>query len=70
MRRRLRGGDFWKSIRDWGVDKRLLSVKERDVLDLASRIPDTVPSERQSKVAMEALNKLYMEGCQIGRDLT
>jgi hypothetical protein len=65
-----KGGEFWRSVKDWGVDRKLLSVKQRDILDVASKIPGMIPSEKQSILAMEALNQLRNEGCEIGRDAT
>lgn len=63
------GGDVWRNIREWGVGKRLLSQKEADILAVAAAIPNRIPTDKQSIVAIEALKKLHLEGCQIGLDI-
>ncbi len=58
-----KGPDFWKKVLDWGRQKKLLSPMEIDILSVACKIPECVPSEKQSLVAVKALKKLKDEGC-------
>lgn len=63
------GGPLWRTVKEWGVSRRLLTPTEAGILDVAAAIPNRVPSEKQCLIAIEALKKMHQEGCQIGRDL-
>jgi hypothetical protein len=63
------GGPFWRSVKEWGVQRRLLSPREAGVLDVAASFPGRMPSEKQSVIVIETLKKMHSQGCQIGRDL-
>jgi len=63
------GGDIWRSVREWGISRRLLSPTEAGILEVAAAVPNRLPSERQSVIAIETLRKMHSEGCQIGREL-
>lgn len=63
------GGPLWRTLKEWGVSRRLLTPTEASILDVAASIPNRVPSEKQCLIAIEALKKMHQEGCQIGRDL-
>jgi hypothetical protein len=61
-----KGGEFWKSIRDWGGSRKLLSVAEDDALEAASALPSRIPNEKQCIKIIEALNRMREEGCTLG----
>lgn len=63
------GGPLWRTVKDWGVARRLLTPTEAGILDVAASVPGRLPSEKQSLIAIETLKKMHEEGCQIGRDL-
>ncbi len=63
------GGLFWRSVKDWGLDKRLLSPVEAGILDVAASVPGRIPSEKQCVRAIETLRRLHAEGFQVGRDI-
>jgi hypothetical protein len=63
------GGPLWRSVKEWGVGKRLLTPMESGILDVAAAVPARIPSEKQSLRVIETLRKLHAEGCQIGRDI-
>jgi hypothetical protein len=63
------GGPLWRTVKEWGVSRRLLTPTEAGILDVAASIPNRLPSEKQSIIAIETLKKMHNEGCQIGRDL-
>jgi hypothetical protein len=63
------GGPFWRSVKDWGSKKKLLSVMESDILEVAASMPHRVPTEKQCIRTIEALKKLQAEGCQLGKEL-
>jgi hypothetical protein len=58
------GAPFWMKVREWGSERKLLSVRELDIFSLAAS-PDMVPSEKQSVILIKALNRLRTEGCTI-----
>lgn len=60
-----RGGEFWRSIRDWGASRKLLSVTEDGALEAASAVPARIPNEKQCIKIVEALNRMREEGCLI-----
>lgn len=55
-----KGQDFWKSALLWGQQHRLLTFEESSIIKLATS--GKILSDKQSKRAMEALNKLRIEG--------
>jgi hypothetical protein len=63
------GGALWRSVKEWGVGKRLLTPMESGILDVAASVPAKIPSEKQCLKVIETLRKLHAEGCQIGRDI-
>lgn len=63
------GGSLWRSLKEWGVARRLLSPMEAGILDVAASVPGRIPSEKQSLIAVETMKKMHGEGCQLGREL-
>lgn len=63
------GGDVWTSVRKWALEKRLISEMESGILSVAASVPDKIPSEKQSLIAIATLQRLHTEGCQIGLDV-
>ena len=59
------GGKFWRSVKDWGTSRKLLTPMEAGILDVAASVPAKIPSEKQCIRAIETLRKLQSEGCQI-----
>jgi hypothetical protein len=57
-----RGGLFWKKALEWGMKSKLLTPIEAGVLEKCSKIPNSLPSERQCTMAMKALEKLKNDG--------
>lgn len=57
------GGVFWQMALDWGLRQRgVLTAKEVGILQTCARMPRALPSEAQSRVALQALAKLQAEG--------
>lgn len=63
------GGELWTSVRKWAIEKRLISEMESGILGVAASVPDKIPSEKQSLIAIATLQRLHTEGCQIGLDV-
>lgn len=60
------GHSVWNQVRDWAIQHGMLSMKERDVLAIASDTSGKLPTDRQSIVIMSALEKLKKAGCPFG----
>ncbi|MXX90998.1 MAG: AIPR family protein [Boseongicola sp. SB0677_bin_26] len=58
------GAQFWLDALSWSKTRRLLSPTEREILAVAARVPDRMPSDKQSSRAIEILGKLRSEGYQ------
>lgn len=56
------GGGFWKRIRSWGAEKRMFSPKEDGILKSCELIPLKLPSEKQSVIALNLLERARDEG--------
>lgn len=63
------GGQFWSSVREWGVQRRALTPKEVGILEALCRMPRVIPSEAQCLAAIGALKKLRKEGCEVGSEV-
>ena len=58
------GPEKWKELSVWGVSRKLLNEKDMGILQVAVRIPDKIPSEKQSMHLMKLLVKMEVEGFQ------
>ena len=59
------GAAFWLEVRNWARDRGLLSPRENGILEICSAIPKKIPSEKQCKLAILALEKLKKEGLKL-----
>lgn len=55
-------GREWKSLMDKGRQRGILTPKEAGILEIAAQIPRKIPSEKQSVVLLEFLDKASEEG--------
>lgn len=53
---------FWTEARDWGRAHKLLSPSEYGVLDVCSKMPTRLPTEKQTQFALGVLGKLEENG--------
>ena len=56
------GASFWAEALAWGRSRDLLSPVELEILNVAARIPQRTPTEKQSIKAIETLRKMQDEG--------
>jgi hypothetical protein len=63
------GAETWRQVRRWGAERRLLSQKELDILDVGASMPAKLPSEKQAMVILKALQKLRSEGCTLAAEV-
>lgn len=58
-------GSQWHSVLEIGKRKGIFTPKEIGILEVASKIPDKIPSEKQSVVLLNILEKAHLEGIKI-----
>jgi hypothetical protein len=63
------GAEVWRQVRAWGSERRLLSVTEAGILDVAAAMPTRMPTDRQCIVIVKLLERLRAEGCLLGPDM-
>jgi hypothetical protein len=56
------GAAYWSSLKRWGELNRLLSPEERKLIDIASRIPASIPNSYQSRRLLEVRARIEGEG--------
>ncbi len=52
------GGDYWKKLQAWAMQRGALSPDEDSIVSVASAIPRKIPTDKQSKRLMEIKKKL------------
>ena len=63
------GGAFWPAAHDWAQSRKILTPMESGILQVASEIPNRLPSEKESLKAIEVLRKMHSDGYQHGIEL-
>ncbi len=58
-------GHAWKSLMDQCGRKGILTPKETGILQIAAQIPRKIPSEKQSVILVEILDKAQQEGIAV-----
>ncbi|HRP44779.1 MAG TPA: AIPR family protein [Ginsengibacter sp.] len=58
-------GPEWKSLMEKGRQRGILTPKETGILEVAAQIPRKIPTEKQSVILIEILNKAYHEGIAV-----
>lgn len=61
----IQGNEFWKKVKAWGNERRLLTPDEVSVLSYAEAMPARVPSGKQSIWIIRIFGRLQDEGCQM-----
>ena len=56
------GAGFWAEARNWARERSLLTPLESGVLEACSAMPGKLPSEKQCKIAIAALEKMREQG--------
>jgi len=57
-----KGKHYWVQIREWDRNHKILSPKERGILEVACMLPQKLPSEKQSNVLVLIEEKVLKEG--------
>lgn len=56
------GADFWKDLLAWGRKRKRLTPKDQQILDVCASIPRRLPSDLQSRHALDALARMRDQG--------
>lgn len=60
------GSEGWKKALKWGIDNRLFSGKDVDIIKVAiKKLPSSIPSTKQCEYLMKTLTKLEEDGFMI-----
>ena len=56
------GADFWKQVLAWGRERKRLTPKDQQILDVCASMPRRLPSDLQSRHALDALGRMRDQG--------
>ena len=56
------GAEFWKDAEIWGLKNGYLSQNEAGIVKIATRLPNKMPTEKQSTKLIDIFHKLKQEG--------
>lgn len=56
------GADFWKQVLTWGRDRKRLTPKDQQILDVCASMPRRLPSDLQSRHALDVLERMRDQG--------
>lgn len=62
------GPKLWQKARDWGRQHKQLSPMEYQILDICAKIPNRMPTENQTTVAIKVLAKLESNGFGVNEE--
>ncbi len=57
-----KGPEYWKEVAQYGLEGAFLSPKEMGIIGIACKIPNKIPSEKQSEIVVKIEEKLKSEG--------
>jgi len=60
------GSQFWERAFAWGDENRILTSKERDIIQICKQIPRKIPTDKQCAVAFQAVERMVAEGFREG----
>lgn len=61
------GGKFWNRVLAWGREKKCLAPKDLQALEVCGSIPRRLPTDFQSKLALDVLERVRDQGFDEGR---
>ena len=56
------GAEFWKEVLAWGRERKRLTPKDMQILEICASIPRRLPSDLQSRHALDALGRMRDQG--------
>lgn len=62
------GTEFWKEVLAWGRERKRLTPKDLQILEVCASMPRRIPSDLQARHALDALGRMKDQG--FGESLT
>ena len=56
------GAEFWKEVLAWGRERKRLSPKDMQILEVSASMPRRLPTESQSRHSLDALARMKDQG--------
>lgn len=56
------GAEFWKEVLDWGRERKRLTPKDMQILEVCASMPRRIPSDLQARHALDALGRMKDQG--------
>jgi len=56
------GADFWKEVLAWGRERKRLTPKDQQILEVCASMPRRVPSDLQSRHALDTVGRMRDQG--------
>ncbi|MFU8779095.1 MAG: hypothetical protein ACNA7M_15740 [Roseovarius sp.] len=56
------GADFWKKVLTWERERKRLTPKDQQILDVCASMPRRLPSDLQSRHALDVLGCMRDQG--------
>ena len=56
------GADFWKKLLTWGRERKRFTPKDQQILEVCASIPRRLPSDLQSRHALDTLARMRDQG--------
>lgn len=56
------GAEFWKDVLNWGRERKRLTPKDMQILEVCASMPRRIPSDLQARHALEALGRMRDQG--------
>ena len=57
-----KGADYWKTVIEWNNANQILSPMELSILNVACKMPEIIPSEKQAGILVKLEEKVIEEG--------
>jgi hypothetical protein len=56
------GAEFWKEVLAWGRERKRLTPKDMQILEVCASMPRRIPSDLQARHALDALGRMRDQG--------
>ena len=56
------GAEFWKEVLAWGRERKRLTPKDMQILEVCASMPRRIPSDLQARHALNALGRMRDQG--------
>ena len=56
------GAEFWKEVLTWGRERKRLTPKDMQILEICASMPRRIPSDLQARHALDTLGRMRDQG--------